>query len=238
MATSEDNPQQSYRSFGKLFLGVVLLGALVFAGRKIGAYVPQFAQWVNSLGPLGPLVYILGYTVAAVAFVPGLVLTLAAGAIWGIFPGAPYAFVAAVLGSTSAFLVARYLARAAIERRVASNPRFAALDRSVGAQGRKLVFLLRLSPVFPFNILNYALGLTSVRFIDYVVASVGMLPGTFLYVYYGKLIGDLAALAGGAAAEKGTEYYLVLAVGLLATIIVTAFVTRLARAAVREATGE
>src|SRR5215471_6563755 len=227
----DKNLQKNHRSLGKL-----LLGALVVLGRKAGAYIPQFAQWVNSLGVWGPFVFILGYIIAAVAFVPGVLLTLAAGAIWGIFPGVLYAFVAAMLGSTAAFLVARYLARAAIERRVAGNPRFAALDRAVGEQGRKLVLLLRLSPVFPFNILNYALGLTSVRFVDYVAASVGMLPGTFLYVYYGKLIGDLAALAGGAAAEKGIEYYLFLAVGLGATLVATAFVTRLARTAVREAT--
>jgi uncharacterized membrane protein YdjX (TVP38/TMEM64 family) len=150
----------------------------------------------------------------------------------------PYVFLAAVLGASAAFLVARYLARAAIERRLAGNRRFAAIDRAVGIQGRKLVFLLRLSPVFPFNLLNYALGLTSVRFVDYVVASVGMLPGTFLYVYYGKLVGDLAALAGGAAVEKGTGYYLVLALGLAATIVVTTLVTRTAQRALKEATGE
>src|SRR5262249_11917967 len=148
-ATVRDkNLQKNHRSLGKLLLGVVLLGALVILGRKAGAHVPQFAQWVDSLGVWGPFVFILGYIVAAVAFVPGVLLTLAAGAIWGIFPGVLYAFVAAVLGSTAAFLVARYLARAAIERRVAGNTRFAALDRAVGEQGRKLVFLLRLSPVF------------------------------------------------------------------------------------------
>ncbi len=238
MNATIENTQRPPRALGKLLLGVGLLAVLIVIGRQAGAYIPQFAQWVNSLGVWGPFVFILGYIVAAVAFVPGVLLTLAAGAIWGIFPGVLYAFVAAVLGSTAAFLVARYLARAVIERRMAGNTRFAALDRAVGEQGRKLVFLLRLSPVFPFNILNYALGLTSVRFGDYVAASIGMLPGTFLYVYYGKLIGDLAALAGGAAAEKGTEYYLFLAVGLVATLVATAFVTRMARTALREATGE
>ena len=147
-------------------------------------------------------------------------------------------FVAAVLGSSAAFLVSRYLARRAIERRLASNPRFAAIDRAVGAQGRKIVFLLRLSPVFPFNLLNYGLGLTKVSFADYVAASIGMLPGTLLYVYYGKLAGDVAALAGGAAPEKGAGYYAVLILGLVATVVVTTLVTRTARRALKEATGE
>lgn len=238
VTTATEQPHPSRFSFTKIAVGVTVLAGLVILGRQAGAYLPQFAQWVNGLGVWGPLVFVVGYVVAAVAFVPGSLLTLAAGAIWGIFPGVPYVFVAAVLGASAAFLVARYLARTAIERRLAGNARFAAIDRAVGAQGRRLVFLLRLSPVFPFNVLNYALGLTSVRFVDFVAASVGMLPGTFLYVYYGKLAGDLAALAGGAGVEKGTGYYLILIVGLVATVVVTTLVTRTARTALREATGE
>jgi uncharacterized membrane protein YdjX (TVP38/TMEM64 family) len=238
MMTLSEQPQIRSFSWAKIVIGAVALVGLIALGRQVGAYLPQFALWVNGLGVWGPVVFILGYVVATVAFVPGSLLTLAAGAIWGISPGVPYVFLAAVLGASAAFLVARYLARAAIERRLAGNRRFAAIDRAVGIQGRKLVFLLRLSPVFPFNLLNYALGLTSVRFVDYVVASVGMLPGTFLYVYYGKLVGDLAALAGGAAVEKGTGYYLVLALGLAATIVVTTLVTRTAQRALKEATGE
>lgn len=238
MMTLSEQPQTRSLSWGKIVVGAVAVVGLIALGRQVGAYLPQFALWVNGLGVWGPVVFILGYVVASVAFVPGSLLTLAAGAIWGIFPGVPYVFLAAVLGASAAFLVARYVARAAIERRLAGNRRFAAIDQAVGVQGRKLVFLLRLSPVFPFNLLNYALGLTSVRFIDYVVASIGMLPGTFLYVYYGKLVGDLAALAGGAAVEKGTGYYIMLAVGLVATIVVTTLVTRTAQRALREATGE
>jgi uncharacterized membrane protein YdjX (TVP38/TMEM64 family) len=147
-------------------------------------------------------------------------------------------FLAAVLGSSAAFLVSRYVARSAIERRLAGNARFAAIDRAVGAEGRKIVFLLRLSPVFPFSLLNYGLGLTNVRFVDYVAASVGMLPGTLLYVYYGKVIGDVAALAGGMAREKGPADYAILILGLVATIVVTTIVTKIARRALRDATKE
>jgi uncharacterized membrane protein YdjX (TVP38/TMEM64 family) len=224
---------------GKIAIGVAALVALILVGRQAGAYVPQFAQWVNSLGFWGPVVFIVGYAVATVAFVPGSLLTLAAGAIFGLAQGVVYVFIAAVLGSSAAFLVSRYLARATIERRLASNPRFTAIDRAVGAQGLKIVFLLRLSPVFPFNLLNYGLGLTKVRFVDYLCAAAGMLPGTVLYVYYGKLAGDVAALAGGAAApEKGAGYYAVLLLGLAATVVVTTLVTRTARRALKEATGE
>ena len=121
-------------------------------------------------------------------------------------------------------------------RNLAGNPKFGAIDKAVGAEGRKIVFLLRLSPIFPFNLLNYGLGLTRVSFVDFATASIGMLPGTLLYVYYGKLAGDVAALAGGAAPEKGTAYYAVLILGLVATIVVTTLVTRTASRALKEAT--
>lgn len=222
----------------KVLIGVALLGLVIFLGRSAGAYVPRFAEWVGGLGPLGPIVFILGYAVAVVGFVPGSVLTLASGAIFGLAEGTLYVFVAAVLGSTGAFLIARHAARAAVERRIEGDARFAAIDRAVGREGRKIVFLLRLSPIFPFNLLNYALGLTQVRLVDYVVASLGMLPGTLLYVYTGKLIGDVAAVAGGVETEAGTADWLVRGVGLLATAVVTLYITRIARRALDAATDE
>jgi uncharacterized membrane protein YdjX (TVP38/TMEM64 family) len=222
---------------GRVVLAIAVVIALLALGRAVGGYLPVFARWVDGLGVWGPVVFILGYALAAIAFVPASLLTLAAGAIFGVARGAVYVFIAAVLGASGAFLVARHLARHAVERRLAGNARFAAIDHAVGAEGRKIVFLLRLSPVFPFNLLNYALGLTCVSFRDFLLASLGMIPGTLLYVYYGKLAGDVATLASGAAVEKGAGYYAVLVLGLVATIVVTTLVTRTARRALDEATG-
>lgn len=213
---------------------VAALAILVLLARRLGGYVPAFARWVESLGPLGPVVFAAGYAVATVAFVPGSLLTLAGGAIFGLGEGTVVVFLGASLGAVAAFLVSRYVARAAIERRLATHPRFAALDRAIEKEGRKIVFLLRLSPVFPFVFLNYALGLTRVRLADYALACFGMLPGTLLYVYYGKIVGDVAALAAGAAPARGTAHYVVLALGLLATLLVTTVVTRIASRALRE----
>jgi uncharacterized membrane protein YdjX (TVP38/TMEM64 family) len=210
---------------------------LVLLGRAAGEYIPAFAQWVEGLGWWGPLAYVAGYVVAVVAFAPASILTLVAGAIFGVPKGTVYVFAAATIGSSLAFLVSRYVARAWVERRVTGNPRFAAIDRAVGREGRKIVFLLRLSPVFPFNLLNYALGLTRVRFADYVIAAVGMLPGTLMYVYLGKVAGDVAALAGGAPVEGGALRTALFGVGLIATVVVTTLVTRIARRALAEATG-
>jgi uncharacterized membrane protein YdjX (TVP38/TMEM64 family) len=227
--------QGRLRTAARLALGAALLLGLVLLARQAGQYVPAVAEWVDGLGFWGPLAFVLAYAVAVVAVVPGVLLTLAGGAIFDLFWGTIYVFIAAVLGSGAAFLVSRYVARGAVERRLGQNERFAALDRAIGEQGLKIVFLLRLSPAFPFSFMNYALGLTRISFRDYVLASAGMLPGTILYVYYGKLAGDVAALASGVAPERDTSYYVVLAIGLAATIAVTALVTRVARRALAEA---
>jgi uncharacterized membrane protein YdjX (TVP38/TMEM64 family) len=230
------DPRSRWALALKVVVVLAAVAALVLLGRYFGLYIPRFATWVEGLGAWGPVVFVAGYALATVAFLPGSLLTLAAGAIFGLVEGTIYSFVGATLGAAAAFLVARYVARRPIERKIAGNPRFAAIDRAVARQGRKIVFLLRLSPVVPFNLLNYALGLTRVRFVDYLVASVGMLPATALYVYYGKLAGDLAALAGGAARGKGWVDSVLLAVGLIATVAVTTIVARLARRALQEAT--
>ncbi len=211
---------------------------LVVFGRSLAVYVPRFAQAVAGLGAWGPVAFIAGYVVAAVAFVPGSLLTLAAGAIFGLARGTAFVLVGATLGATAAFLVSRYLVRGHVERRVRDEPRFRAIDEAVGAHGRKIVFLLRLSPVLPYNLLNYALGVTRVRLADFVLGCAGMLPGTLLYVYYGKLAGDVAGAVGGAAPPRGAAYYAVLGVGLAATIAVTVVVTRLARRALRETSSD
>lgn len=224
--------------WAKILMGGVALGLLLYFGRQAGAYVPQFATWVDGLGAWGPIVFMSGYAAAVLAFVPGSVLTLAAGAIFGLAEGVVYVFIAATVGATLAFLIARHGAREAIEKRIEGDARFAAIDRAVGAEGRKIVFLLRLSPAFPFNLLNYALGLTRVSLADYFIASIGMFPGTVLYVYTGKIIGDVAAVAGGAAPERGLGSWLLAGVGLIATLVVTILVTRIARRALAEATGD
>ncbi len=226
----------SGRDWGRIALyagaAIVAIALLFFLGRTLGGYVPRFAQWVTSLGIWGPVVFIAGYVVATVAFVPGVLLTLAAGAIFGLVRGTIYTLIGATLGAAAAFLVARYLARARIEKKIAGNPRFQAIDQAVSHEGLKIVALLRLSPVFPFNLLNYSLGLTQVRFLDYLIASIAMLPGTLLYVYYGHAAGNLASAAAGRF-QKGTGYWVSLGVGLLATLVVTAFITRLASQALR-----
>jgi uncharacterized membrane protein YdjX (TVP38/TMEM64 family) len=234
----EASPSAPPKSRAKLVLYIVIalavLAALILGGRQIAGYIPRFAGWVASLGVWGPVVFILGYAVAAIAFVPGSLLTLAAGIIFGLVKGTVFTLIGATLGASGSFLIARYLARGRIERKIAGNAKFAAIDQAVGREGFKIVALLRLSPVFPFNLLNYGLGLTKIPFLQYLAACAAMLPGTLLYVYYGKALGSVAALASGAKTQKGPEGWIFLGIGLLATVVVTTFVTRLAGKALRQ----
>ncbi len=226
------NPPREERSRGRwprIGVAMALLVVLVLLGRELGADLPGLGQRVVDRGLIGLLVFVAAYAVATVAFVPGWLLTLTAGALFGIARGTVIVLAAATVGSCLAFLLARYVARDAVQRRLADHPKFEAVDRAVGRHGFKVVLLLRLSPLFPFNALNYALGLTRVRFRDYLLASIGMLPGTLLYVYYGQLAGSAAAIAGGSRRiEHGWGYYGFLGLGLLATILAVAVITRAA----------
>lgn len=193
---------------------------------------------IESVGPWGPVLLAGIYAVACVLFVPGSILTLGAGFLFGVVYGTIAVSVGSVLGATGAFLVGRTLLRTTIEKRIAAYPRFQAIDRAVGEQGFKIVLLVRLSPIFPFNLLNYAFGLTNVRPWQYVLASwIGMLPGTVMYVYLGSALKSLAEVAAGAP-EGGTPQTVFFVAGLVMTVIATVVITRVARRALHEAVAE
>jgi uncharacterized membrane protein YdjX (TVP38/TMEM64 family) len=226
------NTAQSTGFQWKWLLYFVVGIAIVVAARYLHVQdvLKQALDWVGRLGPWGPVIFIALYVVAAVLFIPGSVLTLGAGAVFGVIRGSVYVSIAATLGAAAAFLVGRYLARDAIARQIEGNTRFAAIDKAVASEGWKIVGLTRLSPVFPFTLLNYAFGLTRVKFGHYVLASwIGMMPGTVMYVY----LGSLAKAASGERARTNGEWVLY-GVGLLATIVVTIFVTRVARKALNQ----
>jgi uncharacterized membrane protein YdjX (TVP38/TMEM64 family) len=208
-----------------VLIGIALIGTAKYL--PVQDLLKQALDWAGRLGPWGAIIFIAIYVVATVLFIPGSVLTLGAGAVFGVAWGSIYVSIGSTLGATCAFLVGRYLARDAIARKIEGNARFAALDKAVASEGWKIVGLTRLSPVFPFTLLNYIFGLTRVRLRDYVLASwVGMMPGTVMYVY----IGSLAKAASGERTRTTVEWVLY-GVGLIATVIVTLFVTRIAKQA-------
>ena len=160
------------------------------------------------------MAFIVLYILATVLFLPGSILTLGAGLLFGLVLGFVYVSIASTLGATAAFLTGRYLARDWVARKIEGNTTFRAIDDAVAEGGWRIVGLTRLSPIFPFNMLNYAFGLTQVSLRDYFFASwIGMMPGTVMYVYLGSLAGSLAALGSGARARTPGEWTLY-AVGL------------------------
>jgi uncharacterized membrane protein YdjX (TVP38/TMEM64 family) len=220
-------------SASKLVLGGAALLALLALARYADTAVllRKALDGIAALGPWGPPIFVLLYVLATVLFLPGWILTLGAGVVYGVVKGSMLVSISATLGATAAFLVGRHLARGWVAARIEGNPRFRAIDEAVAREGWKVVVLTRLSPAFPFNLLNYAFGLTRVTLRDYVLASwIGMMPGTVMYVYLGSLAGDLASLGAGRQSRTLAEWALY-AIGLLATVAVTVYVTRIARRA-------
>ena len=189
--------------------------------------------WVKNLGPTGVIAFITIYNLATVLFIPGSLLTLGGGALYGVFWGSLYVILAATLGATAAFLIGRYVARGWVSQKIQNYPKFQAIDSAVAQSGLKIVLLTRLSPVFPFNLLNYAFGITRVSLKDYVLGSIGMIPGTVLYVYLGSLAGDVAKLGmpQDISPQVQTAQWLIKLVGFLATVAVTVYITRIAKKA-------
>ena len=210
------------------------VAALLLLGAA-GWFLPV-REWLGaaltwSAAHRGPsaLLFLALYVLATVCLVPGLILTLAAGAIFGLARGVALVSAGSVLGASAAFFIGRTLAREWTQQRIAAWPRFRALDGALAERGFSIVLLTRLSPLFPFNLLNYAYGVTAVRPRDYIAASwLGMLPATVLYVYAGSAAANLAQALSGRV-RTGTTGTVLLVVGLAATVAVTALVTRLAR---------
>jgi uncharacterized membrane protein YdjX (TVP38/TMEM64 family) len=226
--------RRSVSGRGKLVIGALLVGALVVALKFFNAEAAL--QWIAGLGPLGPLIFIGIYIGAAVLFIPGSILSLGAGAAFGVVKGSIYVSIGATLGATCAFLIGRYLARDWVAKKLQGNANFTAIDHAVATEGWKIVGLARLSPVFPFNLLNYAFGLTNIPLTDYFLASwIGMIPGIVMYVYIGSLIGDVARIGGHPARRVAGQWALEIA-GLIATVAVVVYVTRLARQALQRRT--
>jgi uncharacterized membrane protein YdjX (TVP38/TMEM64 family) len=228
--------QQIKSRFGfvlKLLVGLAVIVVLAIAAQQLNlVQVLQNALLqVRSLGAIGSIAFIGIYILATVLFLPGSILTLGGGALFGVILGSVYVFIGALIGSTLAFLIGRYLARNWIAQKIAENPKFKAVDEAIAREGFKIVLLTRLSPIFPFNLLNYALGITQVSLKDYLLGAIGMIPGTITYVYIGSLAGNLATLGGNQPAnpQSQTAQWVIRVIGFIATIAVTVYVTRIAR---------
>jgi uncharacterized membrane protein YdjX (TVP38/TMEM64 family) len=194
----------------------------------IGAFILR----IVALGAWGPALFIVAYVAAALTLAPAFLLTFAAGAVFGLWRGTVLVYVGAVLGSSAVFALASPLARSRLLRWIDRDPRVAAVRLALVGDAVWVMFLLRLSPLVPYVLLNYALALSGVRYRDFLLATVGMLPAIIMYVYYGKIVGDVAKIAAGAVPPRGVEYWIVVSLGLVATIVATTMITRAARRAI------
>ncbi len=203
---------------------VVMLSAVVLL--PVTDWLATGIAWIETNRTLSWVVFVAAYVVATVLVVPASILTLAAGFVFGLPLGVVLVSTGSVLGASAAFLVGRFFVREWVEKRIAGLPRFQALDRATRHEGFVIVFLTRLSPLFPFNLVNYGLAMTSVRFRDYFFASwIGMLPVTILYVYIGSVAKDLTELTSGAV-QGGVAGQALLFGGLAATVLLTIIITR------------
>jgi len=190
--------------------------------------------WISSLGWAGYLAYFLIYVLASICLIPGSILTLGAGFLFGLAKGSLLVSLSSTAGAAAAFLVGRYFVRERMAARVGGNPRLESMDRAIGQEGWKIVLLLRLSPLFPFVLLNYAFSLTRVSFRSYVLASwLGMLPATLMYVYFGSLAQELAQI-GGKSEQRSIAEWTLYGVGLLTTAAVALYITHLAKNALEK----
>ena len=226
-------PVVKWVSIAVIVIALILLMRLL----PVNKGIDRLKEWVETIGVWGPVIFALVYIGATVLFIPGSAITLAVGATFGLAWGFATVSAGSTIGAALAFLIARHLARARVQELAGKNPKFKAIDKAIGDGGWKIIALLRLSPAFPFNLSNYLFGLTAIRFWPYVLTSwLAMMPGTLMYVYLGYAAGEGVGAAAGAESGKSLGEWLLLGVGLLATVVVTVYVTRIAARAVRQHT--
>jgi uncharacterized membrane protein YdjX (TVP38/TMEM64 family) len=236
---SELPPRRGLRSrlAGDGVVAVLGLGALLALKLFVAEdLLHGFMSWIRGLGPLGPLIFIGLYIPSTLVFVPTAILCIGAGAVFGLFAGSVYVSIGATLGATCAFVISRHIANSWVAARLEHNQNFKAIDRAVAREGWKIVGLARLSPFFPFNVLNYAFGLTAIPLKDYFFATwAGMMPGVVMYVYLGSLASDVAGIKSDPASKSAAQWT-VEVIGFVVAVAVTAYVTYVAGKALRQRT--
>ena len=237
-----DSQTKDYSGFARvlrLISILMIIAGLVMFTRVLP--VERAIDAMDSLAQTHPVatmgIFIIVYILACVLMLPGSLLTLAAGVIFGVVWGTVAVSVGSVTGAAMAFLIARYVARDSFSKKIEKYPKFRAIDKAIGDGGWKIVAMLRLSPAVPFNLQNYLYGLTRIRFWTCVGTSwLAMLPGTVMYVYIGFVTKQGVQAAAGSQQAASTGKWVLTGVGLLATVAVTVYVTKLATKTIREQT--
>lgn len=209
-------------SLAAIALGLILVSVFL----PVRDWLTTGIIWINANHSVAWAIFILTYALAPIFLIPGTILTLAAGFAFGLPMGVFLVSVGSLLGAVNAFLIGRFFARDWVSRYLARTPTFNALDDATHDHGFLIVLLTRLSPLIPFNVLNYILGLTKVSLKDYCLATwIGMLPATLAYTYAGSVTKDIFAITTGASQKSTTDYVLLL-IGLISTVVLVIFLTQ------------
>ena len=205
---------------------LIPIGVGLGISRLVSPYLPEFTAWVHTLGPWAPAAFVAGYVAVCVFMLPAFLLTMAGGAVFGLLKGTLLVFLGSVLGATAAFLLGRTVLRQWVAAQVARNATLVAMDRIIGQEGLRLMFLLRLSGIVPFVLTNYAMGVTTVSLRDFVLALFGILPTAVTYAMLGQ---------AGASTGKGSTPQWVVWTAISAAVLLAVTLTRIAQRAIREA---
>ena len=230
MTASTETTEDGEKGFNWKTIALIVAGLVgliaAYSFLPLGEWISAFQDWVRGYGALGVVIFIVVYALTTFALVPGSLLTLAAGVIWGLW-AFPIVVMAATLGSSLSFLAARYAFFERVQEKVKQYPKFAAVNEAIRDEGWRVVGLLRLSPALPFSLQNWFLGITPVGFWPAQIATFfGIMPGTLLYVWIGSL--------GAQTGDAGVWRYVIYGVGIAATLAVTIIVTRKAQAKMKE----
>jgi uncharacterized membrane protein YdjX (TVP38/TMEM64 family) len=212
-----------------------LLGFWIFTNSNVQHFWQSALTEVKNLGIWGYVLFICIYNLATLCLIPGSILTMKGGCLYGLWWGSAIVLIAASLGAVGAFLLGRYFCRDWVYSLLQRYPNFQKIDQAIASKGWQIVFLTRLSPIFPFNLLNYLFGISQISLKDYILGSLGMIPGTIMYVYFGSLATDLATIEMSPPITRETEIlrWLMRIIGLIATISLTVYFTHFAKQTLR-----
>lgn len=218
-------------------LGTLVVGlALAYTLLPLTEWLTDIARALRGLGPIALALYVVTYMLASLLFLPAALLSIGAGFAWGALGGFAVAVPSATIAASTAFLISRFFFSGRFRSWLLHQPRLHAVERAVNEKGAPLVFLLRLSPMLPFPLLNYVFGLTLIPYRHFALATfIGMMPVTFMWTYLGSLGAELGGLDGDTPGEVGTAKIAFGVVGGLVTLAVSVWVGRAARRALREA---